>query len=103
LADKVVVDRECLVPLPRELVPEIEALVEPLAVAVLATHQGGVWSGHRVLVVGGGTIALTTAVAAMSEGADVDIVVRHDHQRDAADALGAGLDPSGWYDLTLAI
>ena len=100
LADKVLVNRKCLVPLPAGVAPGIGALVEPLAVAVHAIHQGGVHAGHRVLVVGGGTVGLTTVAAALAGGADVDVVVRHDHQREAADALGAGLDPSGEYDVT---
>src|SRR5207302_3679300 len=99
LADRVVVDPGCIVPLPAGLEPETAALAEPLAVAVHAAHQGDVHAGQRVLVVGGGSIGLTSLAAAMAMGAGVDIAVRHDRQRIAADMLGAGLTPDGEYDV----
>jgi threonine dehydrogenase-like Zn-dependent dehydrogenase len=45
LADEVVVDRACVVPLPDRAAVRDGALVEPLAVAVHATHAGGMHAG----------------------------------------------------------
>jgi 2-desacetyl-2-hydroxyethyl bacteriochlorophyllide A dehydrogenase len=99
LADKVLVDPSCIVPLPAGIDMAAAALAEPLAVAVHAVHQAGVEPGHRVLVVGGGSIGLTTAAAARGAGADVDISARYDRQRAGAEALGAGTAASGEYDV----
>jgi threonine dehydrogenase-like Zn-dependent dehydrogenase len=46
--------------------------------------------GDRVLVIGGGSIGLTTVAALGAHGHDVDLVARHPHQRAAGDLLGAG-------------
>jgi 2-desacetyl-2-hydroxyethyl bacteriochlorophyllide A dehydrogenase len=99
LAEQILVDASCIVPLPTGLDPAAAALAEPLAVGVHAANQGGVQAGQRVLVVGGGSVGLLTAAAARAMGADVDISVRHDRQRQAADAIGAGLEPGGGYDV----
>jgi 2-desacetyl-2-hydroxyethyl bacteriochlorophyllide A dehydrogenase len=99
LADRILIDVNCIVPLPAGLEPASAALAEPLAVGVHAANQGNVEAGQRVLVVGGGSVGLLTAAAAKARGADVDISVRYDRQREAADAIGAGLVPGGGYDV----
>jgi threonine dehydrogenase-like Zn-dependent dehydrogenase len=90
LADEVVVDRRCLVPLPDGVDPAIGALVEPLAVGTHAAGRVGVEPGDRVLVIGGGSIGLATVAALGARGIDVDLVARHPHQRAGGELLGAG-------------
>jgi threonine dehydrogenase-like Zn-dependent dehydrogenase len=53
-----------------------------------------------VAVVGGGTIGQTAICAALDFGSRVDAEVRHDHQREAADILGAG-QATDHYDVVL--
>jgi L-idonate 5-dehydrogenase len=55
--------------LPKELSDAEGALIEPLAVALQAIKQAGSVSGKKVLVTGGGTIGLLTAVVAKAFGA----------------------------------
>ncbi len=101
MADRILVDPTCVVPLPDGLGVGDACLVEPTAVSVHAVATAGVVAGQRVLVVGGGTIGLTAVGAAIALGADVDLSARHDHQRAAGDRLGAGVDPSGEYDVVV--
>ena len=65
------------------------ALVEPLAVSVHGVHIVGLKAGERVLVMGSGTIGLMAVLAARDAGADVVATYRHDHQGEAALAMGA--------------
>jgi threonine dehydrogenase-like Zn-dependent dehydrogenase len=90
LADEVIVDRRCLVPLPAGVDPSIGALVEPLAVGAHAAGRVTVEPGDRVLVIGGGSIGLASVAALLARGFDVDLVARHPHQRAGGDLLGAG-------------
>jgi threonine dehydrogenase-like Zn-dependent dehydrogenase len=89
LADEVVVDRRCLVPLNPSVDPAIGALVEPLAVGTHAAGRVQVEAGDRVLVIGGGSIGLATVAALGARGLDVDLVARHPHQRAGGELLGA--------------
>lgn len=90
LADEVIVDRRCLVPLPAGVDPTIGALVEPLAVGAHAAGRVVVEPGDRVLVIGGGSIGLASVAALRQQGLEVDLVARHPHQRAGGDRLGAG-------------
>jgi threonine dehydrogenase-like Zn-dependent dehydrogenase len=90
LADEVIVDRRCLVPLPPGVDPAIGALVEPLAVGTHAVARVAAEPGDRALVIGGGSIGLTVVAAAQGRGIAVDLVARHPHQRAAGEMLGAG-------------
>jgi threonine dehydrogenase-like Zn-dependent dehydrogenase len=90
LADEVIVDRRSLVPLAPGVDPAIGALVEPLAVGVHAAGRVDVEPGERVLVIGGGSIGLTTVAALGARGIGVDLAARHPHQRAAGELLGAG-------------
>ncbi len=105
LADEVLVDRACLVPLPDGVAAADGALVEPIAVAVHAAHVAGMhdrdWDGGRVLVIGGGTIGLALLTVARDHGADVDLSARHPSQRAAAERLGARLAPGDDYDIVV--
>ncbi len=73
MADAIVVDESCLVPLPDGLSVADACLVEPLAVAQHAANTSGVEQGQRVLVVGGGMIGLACVATFGAAGADVDL------------------------------
>ena len=65
------------------------SLVENLAVAVHALNRARLQNGDRVGVIGAGPIGLATAAALSRNGFDVSIAARHEHQRIAADVVGA--------------
>ncbi|HWQ28889.1 MAG TPA: alcohol dehydrogenase catalytic domain-containing protein, partial [Dehalococcoidia bacterium] len=76
--------------LPDDVPFELGALVEPVAVAVHGLRLVKFEGGERVLALGGGTIGLVSAAAALALGAaDVTVTARYPHQRAAAEALGA--------------
>lgn len=87
-ADEVLVDASLLRHLPSGLLPEDAALAEPAAVALHVLARAGVSAGDRVLVVGAGSIGLMAAAAAADRGVDVQVLARHPHQAEAAQALG---------------
>ncbi|MEZ4217195.1 MAG: alcohol dehydrogenase catalytic domain-containing protein [Myxococcota bacterium] len=89
MAERVVVPARCLVRLPAGVAPRDACLVEPLAVAVHGFAQAGLRGGMRVAVVGGGSIGLAAVAVAHAAGAKVDLVARHDRQREAGERLGA--------------
>jgi L-iditol 2-dehydrogenase len=67
----------------------VGTLAEPFAVGVHSVAQGRVASGENVLVLGGGSIGLLTAVAAKMAGAgQVAITDLYDYNLAAARALG---------------
>lgn len=88
MADEVVVDPSCCVPLPEGVGVDDASLVEPLAVALHACNRAGIVPGMRVGVIGAGSIGLSCAAVARHLGADVGISARHDAQRAAAESLG---------------
>jgi threonine dehydrogenase-like Zn-dependent dehydrogenase len=100
LADRVVVRRSTLVPLPDGLAPADACLVEPTAVAWHGARRAEVRPGERVVVVGGGSIGLLAVAALVDMGVAVDLEARHPHQRLAGERLGAG-SVSGLYDAVL--
>jgi threonine dehydrogenase-like Zn-dependent dehydrogenase len=66
------------------------ALVEPLAVGVHAVRWSRMQPGATVVIIGAGTIGLTTLIAAKALGAGaVHIIARHPHQAALASVLGA--------------
>ena len=101
MADELVVDEACVVPLPDGLDVGDAALVEPVACGVHALRRAGVRSDHRVAVVGAGAIGLGAAAAARWMDANVDIAARHPTQRQAAEHIGVGTDPGGEYDVVV--
>ncbi len=101
MADEVIVDPVCLVPLPVTIPVGDACLVEPLAVAIHGIGKSGLQGGQRVAVVGAGSVGLLAAAVARSRGCSVDVVARHDAQLRAAEALGAGSSPDGSYDLVI--
>lgn len=101
MAEYVAVPAANLVELPTGLDIRIASLLEPLAVAVHGIDRARVREGNRVLVIGAGPIGLATGAALRSRGIPYDIVARHDHQKVAAEKLGAGLNPNGHYDVVM--
>jgi len=90
-----------LVELPAGLAPEDGALVEPAAGSWHGVRMGGGAAGKRVAVVGGGSFGLLAAAAAQAQGAEqVDMEVRHPHQHEVRERLGAG-ETDGKYDLVI--
>jgi L-idonate 5-dehydrogenase len=67
------------------------AMIEPLAVGLHAIKQAGTVSGKKVLVTGGGTIGLLTAVTAKAFGA-VAVVVSDIVEERRQSALDCGVD-----------
>jgi len=100
MAEEVRVPERCLVRLPAGVRVEDACLVEPLAVAVHGLRRARLRGGERVLVIGGGSIGLCAVAAARAAGARVDLVARHDAQREAGARLGAGAPEDG-YDLVV--
>lgn len=76
--------------LPGNLSWEEGALVEPLAVSVHAVRRAPLRGGETVLVLGAGTIGLTSVAAARAYGAGkVFVTARHEQQAAMAKSLGA--------------
>jgi threonine dehydrogenase-like Zn-dependent dehydrogenase len=100
MADECLVPASALAPLPAGVDAADGCLVEPLAVAVHGVRRGAIQGGERVAVIGGGSIGQTALVAAQAAGAHVDLVARHDRQREAAARLGAG-EPTDGYDVVI--
>jgi threonine dehydrogenase-like Zn-dependent dehydrogenase len=104
MAEELIVPERCLVPLPRGVDATTGFLVEPLAVAVHGVRRARIDGSQRVLVVGGGTIGLSAAIAARGADAEVDLIARHPAQSAAATQIGANVieKPSGGdYDVVL--
>ena len=77
-------------PLPGGMTPQQGALVEPLAVGVHGVRYPRMRQGASVIIIGAGTIGLTTLMAARALGAgDVHITARHPQQATLAKDLGA--------------
>lgn len=89
LAEEIIVPNDRLIPVPSTVRASEVGLVEPLAVVVHGLRRGQVESGMKAAVVGGGSIGLLTAAALQHRGIDVDVYARHEHQRLAAERIGA--------------
>lgn len=107
LADVAFVDERCLLELPSGVDVADGALVEPLAVAAHGLVQAGLAGAATgapagpILVVGGGAIGLAAVAMARHLGIQVDLVARHDAQRERGAALGAGEAADGEYPVVL--
>jgi threonine dehydrogenase-like Zn-dependent dehydrogenase len=101
MADVMAADPDNVFALPQGVRAADAALVEPIACCVHAFQRAGVTRDDRVAVVGAGSIGLASAAVAGWLGAAVDVLARHDAQRAAARALGAGTEPAGEYDVVV--
>jgi len=68
-ADRVIVPQSSLIPIPKTLQTVIACLAEPLGCVLHALEIGGIGVNDRVLIYGGGTLGLLTALAAKTVGA----------------------------------
>lgn len=100
MAEEMRISPRSLVPLAKGVEPKNASLVEPLGIVQHGLRIAGLRGNQRVLVVGAGTIGLCAAAVARASGASVDVVARHDHQREVAARLGCG-EPEGSYDLVV--
>ncbi|MFM8870230.1 MAG: zinc-binding dehydrogenase [Actinomycetota bacterium] len=89
LAEEIMVPNDRLIPVPSTVRASEVGLVEPLAVVVHGLRRGQVEAGMKAVVVGGGSIGLLTAAALRHRGIDVDLYAKHEHQRVAAERIGA--------------
>jgi threonine dehydrogenase-like Zn-dependent dehydrogenase len=101
MAEEIVVDEGCVVPLPAGVDVVDASLVEPIACSLHALRRAGLRTDQRVAVVGAGAIGLAAAAVACSMGCTVDVLARHDAQREAAEGIGAGSAPEGEYDVVV--
>jgi len=101
MADTMRVAQESIFELPAGVPTPDGSLVEPLACSVHAFRRGNVERGRRVAVVGAGSIGLGAVAVARWLDCAVDVAARHQTQVDAARAIGAGVDPSGEYDVVV--
>jgi threonine dehydrogenase-like Zn-dependent dehydrogenase len=89
-ADYLVAPARNLVALADDTPILLGALIEPLAVAVHAVRRAGVFPGERVLVIGGGPIGQSVALALMLSGVAAPVVAELDAARRALlEQLGA--------------
>src|SRR5262245_39135928 len=89
MAEELLLPARCLVPLAAGVAARDACLVEPLAVCVHGLRKVGLHGGHRVAVVGAGSIGLLAVAAARAAGAEVGLVARHAAQAAAGERLGA--------------
>lgn len=101
MAEQILVPERSIVPLPSNVSPADACLVEPLAVAAHGIRRMNLTPGSRVAIVGAGAVGLAAAAVLTSHLKVVDIAARHDAQKEAAQRLGAGLDPQGEYDVVV--
>jgi threonine dehydrogenase-like Zn-dependent dehydrogenase len=89
--DQLVAHASMVHPVPARLPSDVAALHEPLSIAIHGLARHPPVDGDPVLIVGAGIIGLcaVAAVTAMCPGSSVTVLAKHDHQRDAALALGA--------------
>jgi L-iditol 2-dehydrogenase len=100
-AQQLTVPERCLVRLPAGVSVADACLVEPLAVATHGLNLVGHQPGHRTAIVGAGSIGLCTLAVVTARGGEGHVVARHDHQRNAVEALGGSNQVAGDYDLVV--
>ena len=101
MAEYVLAPAHNLVQLPTGLDISSAALVEPLAVAVHTVQRLRLRGKERLLVIGAGPIGLAVAAVLQSRGFHYDVSARHEHQRQVAASLGAGIEPGTGYDVVI--
>jgi threonine dehydrogenase-like Zn-dependent dehydrogenase len=98
MAEYIIVPARCIVPLPNNVSAADACLVEPLAVAAHGIRMLDLKPNSRVAIIGAGAVGLAAAAILTPFVATVDIAARHNAQKEAAERLGAALDPHGEYD-----
>jgi threonine dehydrogenase-like Zn-dependent dehydrogenase len=101
MAEQIIVPARCIVPLPDNVSAADACLVEPLAVAAHGLRMLALKPNSRVAIVGAGAVGLAAAAILTPHVTNVDIAARHPAQQEAAQRIGAGLQPSGEYDFVV--
>lgn len=101
MADRILVPERCIVPLPDNVRAEDACLVEPLAVAVHGIDMLDLTPASRVAVIGAGAVGLAATAVLTSRLKDVQVAARHPAQQEAAQRLGASLEPEGEFDVVV--
>jgi (R,R)-butanediol dehydrogenase/meso-butanediol dehydrogenase/diacetyl reductase len=90
LAEYVVVPDYTLYRLPDSISDEIGALTEPLAVGIHAVRRSGLQIGETIVIIGAGTIGISTLLAAKAAGASKVYILEISKPRgERALAMGA--------------
>lgn len=98
-ADQVLVDPNCIFPLPAGATPGAAALVEPIAVAVHGVRRVDLVAGQKVAVIGAGSVGLAVVAVLTHFGVEAHVEARYDHQRRAVEAFGGTVGLRGRYDV----
>lgn len=101
MADEILVPESSIVLLPSNVRAEDACLVEPLAVAAHGIRMLDLNPQSRVAIIGAGSVGLAAAAVVTGHVAVADISARHDAQKEAAQRVGAGLNPDGEYDVVI--
>lgn len=101
MAEKIQVPERSIVILPSNVSAADACLVEPLAVAAHGIRRLPLQANSRVAIVGAGAVGLAAAAVLTGHVKTVDVAARHAAQKEAAERLGAGLDPEGEYDFVI--
>jgi len=101
MAEHIMVPARSIVPLPNNVSAADACLVEPLAVAAHGIRMLDLKPNSRVAIVGAGAVGLAAVAILTPFVATVDIAARHNAQKEAAERLGATLDPQGEYDAVI--
>ena len=101
MAEAVAVAPSSLVPLPQTVDGRDACLVEPLAVALHTVNRLALQPGAQVLVVGAGAIGLCCVAVLRDLGIESAVEARHEHQRRAAEVLGAQSAKASEYDAVI--
>lgn len=101
MAEEILVPERCIVPLPSNVSVSDACLVEPLAVAAHGLRMLQLTPQSRVAVIGAGAIGLAAAALLTRSCNDVFVAARHQAQIEAAERLGASLDPQGEFDVVV--
>ena len=88
LAEKLVIPARFAYAIPEHVTPAAAGLVEPAANALRAVRGAAIEPGHRVLVLGSGTIGLLAAQFALAAGAEVHVGGVREGSLTLAGALG---------------
>jgi threonine dehydrogenase-like Zn-dependent dehydrogenase len=101
MAEQILVPARCIVALPDNVSAADACLVEPLAVAAHGLRMLDLKPRSRVAIIGAGAVGLAAAAVLTPHVNTVDIAARHAAQKEAAERIGAKLDPSGEYDVVV--
>ncbi|MFT4518638.1 MAG: threonine dehydrogenase-like Zn-dependent dehydrogenase [Halioglobus sp.] len=101
MAEQILVPESAIVCLPNNVSALDACLVEPLAVAAHGIRMLDLNPASRVAVIGAGAVGLAATAVLTPFVKTVDVAARHDAQKEAAQRLGARLDPQEEYDVVI--